>query len=95
MKEHYSHSTTLLLKVLVKADKICDGMLSRCRSLSARRTGEDVSISDSIIEFVAIILTIVLHRASKKLCKLIFCSLSVKCEPISIKNWKDRPGRNP
>jgi len=26
-----------------------------------------------------------LHRVSKKLCQLIFCSLSVKYEPISIK----------
>jgi len=26
-----------------------------------------------------------LHRVSKKLCKLIFCSLSVKYEPISTK----------
>ena len=25
------------------------------------------------------------HRVSKKLCQLIFCSLSVKYEPISIK----------
>jgi len=26
-----------------------------------------------------------MHRVSKKLCQLIFCSLSVKYEPISIK----------
>jgi len=32
-----------------------------------------------------------LHRVSKKLCQLIFCSLSVKYEPISIKC----PGINP
>jgi len=27
-----------------------------------------------------------IHRVSKKLCQLIFCSFSVKYEPISIKN---------
>jgi len=27
----------------------------------------------------------IIHRVSKKLCQLIFCSLSVKYEPISIK----------
>ena len=36
-----------------------------------------------------------LHRVSKKLCQLIFCSFSVKYEPISIKNWKDCSRRNP
>jgi len=32
-----------------------------------------------------------LHRVSKKLCQLIFCSLSVKYEPISIKIGRSVP----
>jgi len=32
-----------------------------------------------------------LHRVSKKLCQLIFCSLSVKYEPISIKIGRNVP----
>jgi len=47
------------------------------------------------IRYSVHIIQVFLHRVSKKMCQLIFCSLSVIYEPISIKKLKDCPGRNP
>ena len=55
----------------------------QCRSVYCKPTSKVITITT--ITLLLLLLILIVHRVSKKLCQLIFCSLSVKYKPISIK----------